>query len=122
MTPRPNALGYIVLGTFVGLGIYALSRRGKTQTRSPVTILDCPLETPEDYARLESWGIERELGVITITNATPPSPDTERGRSFSKMGANLVVVTSDGSFWSYASGKPQPAMVLKEDYCNWVSQ
>jgi hypothetical protein len=123
MSAKPNILGYFVLAGFAGAAVYAVTRKASGETLPPVEPVDCPLETTEDFARLEAWGVAKKLAVIYLVSSTePPSPEQSLlARSWAQSTAEVVVVTNDGRFWSYKSGKAEPAVSHKADFCAFRS-
>jgi hypothetical protein len=123
MTPRPNFLGYFVLASFAGAAVYAVTRKASGEPLPPVDPIDCPLETTEDFARLEAWGVSKNIAVVYLASSTePPSPEQSLlARSWAQSTADVVVITNDGRFWSYKSGKAEPAVSYKADFCAFRS-
>lgn len=118
MSPRPNALGYLVLAGFVGAGVYALTRKAKAA--------DCPIS---------SLGVKRfseSMGVSAIwfhESGTPDAesvggerirfPDYDASKDFDSP---VIVITHDGDFYRYLAKGNGEIIVekyprAKEDYC-----
>jgi hypothetical protein len=121
--PAPNVAGYLVLAGFAAAALYAIfrPRRAAAAVEPPPPTDACTLNTTEDFDRLENWAITNDIGVIYLpATATPPSPATsELARGIARSTANLVVVTSDGSFWTYRTGEPVLSPATREAYCNF---
>jgi hypothetical protein len=122
MTARPNILGYAVLAAFAGTVVYTLTRPKVAKAAEPAPEeIKCTLVTEADFAALESWSVNNQIPLIYLPATTiPPSP--ERGplaRAFVQFEGELVVVTNDGSFWSYKSGQPQPIPDVAASFCNY---
>lgn len=123
--PAPNALGYAVLAAFGAAALWAVfrPRRAQAQPSEPPPPPACELDTGEDFARLENWALANDVGVVYLpATATPPSPATsELARGIARSTANLVVVTSDGNFWTYTTGEPVLSPSHREAFCSFRS-
>jgi hypothetical protein len=127
--PAPNAVGYLVLAAFAGAALYAIFRPKKAAAApTPPPPAVCTLETTEDFARLEAWSIAEKVAVVYLpATTTPPSPASSElaaGIVRAVTGPlgpvpNIIVVTSDGSFWSYESGGPVRTDLLRASFCNF---
>jgi hypothetical protein len=121
--PAPNAVGYLVLAAFAGAALYAIFRpkAAAASTPAPTPTPSCMLETEADFDRLEEWATTNNIGVVYLpATITPPSPATsELAAGIVRSAANLVVVTGDGSFWTYSTGEPVLAPAQREAYCNF---
>ncbi len=118
----PNAVGYLVLAGFAAAALYALFRPKKAAAATAALPMPamCTLETTQDFDRLERWAVANKIGVIYLpADTTPPSSQSELGKGIARSAADLVVVMSDGSFWTYKTGEPVLAPVEREAYCSF---
>jgi len=104
MTPRPNALGYLVLAAFGAAGVYAITRKAQAKP------LVCPEVTAE---RVRHFNVALDSAIIWAKdNDTPPAATVNADGMIVFAGAPdatftppVIVITSDEKFWRY-EGEP----------------
>lgn len=78
---------------------------------------DCPVTAEKLYA----WNSFNWTLIYLFEKSAPPSlAEMQANWPQAKNPAKLVAVLKDGTFWSYASGKPVAAPELRASYCEYV--
>lgn len=73
--------------------------------------------------KLYAWNGGNWVLLYLFALSTPPSlPELQASWPQANNPARLLVVLKDGSFWSYASGKPVAAPELRASYCEYAKQ
>lgn len=138
---QPNPAGSVVVPIVIvgGLAVLAVmvfsSKKSTAKTASsggggttpssggtaPSTGAPCTI----DVQKLHAWGLDHGMVVLYLftTEAPPSVADLKNAPSWAPVVANvaynkIVIVTKNGSFWSYdTKGDPVAAPQLKDSYC-----